>query len=135
MITNLITYLSDALGAIDGIRKAADYPPTTQTVDPLIIIYPGTTTATTNTPGEAKYLFNMVVELHITLRSLPRDVEKTVSYLEPILNVLMSDPTFGGLVDTYDTITADFTPMTYGGVDTIGFRFSINGLKYRTPIT
>ena len=76
-------------------------------------------------------LHNLVVELHVARKDLPRDIQKALVYSESIPNVILlkfKNGTFTA-IEMLDTITYEFLAMAWAGVDTIGFRFTINQVK------
>ncbi len=57
-----------------------------------------------------------------------------MEFAESIPNDLLADPTLGGNCETVTDMSYSFGAMAYGGVDTIGYRYSIT-YKDQSSIT
>lgn len=117
------------VGAISGIRSAPAYPPEELSVFPFAVAYSGGGTWEFGPAGDKKGLHNIIVELHVQRKDLARDVTAAMAYSDSIPNALMLDTTLGGNASTFGRITYVFGPLGYGGIDTIGFRFTIEAVK------
>lgn len=134
-LTDVIANIQDTLGVLTGIRGAPDAPPEQINVFPFIVVYPTGGEWIFGTAGEKKGLHDVVIELHVARKDLPRDVVTALGYAESIPNAIMKDPTFGGYASTFGSIDYDFGPLGWGGMETIGFKFTIRRLKMMSAIT
>lgn len=126
----------DIVGAVSGIRKAPDEPPEDMSVFPFAVAWPGETRHEYNVPGERKTLMNIVLELHVARKDLPRDYATLIPYADSIPNAIMDDQTLGGVVDTFWRIdVAELGILNWNTVQTIGYRFTLVDVKLRTAIT
>ncbi len=134
--------LQDAIAAvqvlvktISGIREAPAYPPEQLELFPYAVAYSGGGVWEFGPAGDKKGLHNIVVELHIQRKALARDVSAAMAYSDSIPNILMKNPTLSGTVNTFQSISYTFGPLGYGGIETIGFKFTISNVKMQTAIT
>lgn len=140
-LDEFIQALQDDLGAITGIRKAPDYPPENLNVFPFIVVYPGKGVWESDVPGNKRWLGSVIVELHIARVDLPRDVESALSYHESIPNALLKPVAtvdgdrFASTIATFGTIDEYFGALNWANTDTIGYRWTINGIKMQSTIT
>jgi len=110
-------------------------------VFPFIVTHPGTGEWSSDVPGNKIGLHTITVELHVARKDLPRDIQKAMAYSESIPNALLkavatvSGDKFDNTISTFDRITYTFGPLGWAGVDTIGFRFQIVGVKMQSNIT
>lgn len=132
-MAGVVAYIQATVGAVEGIRLAPAYPPEQANVYPFAVCYPGSG-SWTRMSGWKKAMHTVNLEIHWPRKDLYRDVERAVEYAETIPNDLLSDPTLGGNCETITDMSYSFGAMTYGGVDTIGWRYSIT-YKDETAIT
>lgn len=133
-IQTLMARIQAKLDAVPGIRSAPLYPPEQMLEGPFAVVYPGSGEAQFGTPGSKKELVTMVVEVMVVRKDLPRDIQKVTGFHDLVLNALMGDTTFGGLVDTYGRIDWTFGPLQWGDTDTVGYKFQIREIKVRSVI-
>jgi hypothetical protein len=129
-----ITQLQTTLGAITGIRAAPEYPLDKASVYPVLDAYAGPGQYTAGEPaGMMKFLGSIIVDLHISLKDLPRDVEKAMPYHDSIPNAILNDTTLSGTISTCGPVrTSGLIYMKYGEQDTIGIRFTIDNVKIQS---
>jgi hypothetical protein len=84
--------------------------------------------------GVMKGLHNIILELHVARKNLPKDVESAMQYSDSIPKAIMTYPTLSGTVSTIGRITYTFGGMQYGDQMTVGFRFTLEGVKLQTTI-
>ncbi len=124
-----INGIQDAVGALDGVRKAPDYPPEQLNQFPFAVCWAAEGTFEYSTPGVRKGLHVIELALHVARNGdLPREVALAMPYIETVPDALMADPTLGGTVATIvGPITYEFGPLGYGEKEqnTLGFLFRI----------
>ena len=132
-LAGAIVYLQTTVGAVDGIRAAPAYPPDSMSVYPFAVCYPGSGVWERMSDWK-KGLHTVNLEVHWARKDQYRDVEKAAAFAESIPNDILADPTLGGNCNTVTACSYSFGAMQYGGVDTIGYRYSIT-FKDETSIT
>lgn len=134
-IQDTIELITDKLRALDGVQAAPsvlnDRMPA---VGPFFLAWPGPATIDHGATGEALYLESVVVELHVMREpSLVTAYERAIPYAQTVPNAI-----FRALLDNviqFSGITSSgLVPMAWGEVQTIGFRWTVNGLKTRVTV-
>lgn len=140
-LQQVIDAIQDDLGALTGIREAPDEAPENMNVFPFVVVYPSSGEWRSDIPGNKIGLHTLTVELHVARKDLPRDIQKAMAYSESIPNTLLkavastSGDLFASTISTFDRITYTFGPLGWAGVDTLGFRFQVIGVKMQSAIT
>lgn len=121
-----IDRLQELVGAIDGIREAPDEPPENIAVFPFAVAYASGGRWESVSSGWAIAYHTITLELHVSRRDLPRDVQKAMAYSESVIVALYNDPTLDGTVELInEPIAYTFGPLGWGNTETLGFSFSI----------
>jgi len=122
------------LREISDLRKVPDEPPENSNQFPFVIVYPGLGDYKTGPPGLVTGLHNIRMELHVVRRDLPRDFEKVMNLIDEIPEKLYTTLKDGGFsnLETFGNIEYEFSPLSYGGVDTLGVIYIITGVKVQT---
>jgi hypothetical protein len=139
-LKNVITQVATYLAALSGIRAAPTAPPENiQGNYPFVITRPDTGTFTTMSAAFKRGEHSIVIELHVARKDLPRDVATAMPFCDSIPNLLMSqlfDDKWGGTIDTFRDISYRFVSWNWeGGLTTIGFEFTVRGIKIQGAIT
>lgn len=133
-------YVARLMAQVEGVQQSPDVPPEKASDFPFVAVYPGDGQASSYAMGALKKLLTyLVVEIHVTRRDLAADMTKVIPLLERALDKLMSDPTLGGNVQTIimtadQPITYTLAGMSYGGMDTIGWRVTLR-IKQETEVS
>jgi len=133
-LSAVIAQVATTLAGVSGIRKAPVNPEEQMNVFPFAVVYPLEGVSTFGTPGERLALDSIVIEVHVARKDLPRDVATSLPFADSVPAALMSDMTatqWAGTIDTYEAINWTFTALGWGGIETLGFRFTISGIKRR----
>jgi len=133
-LQNVIDNVQAACRKIKGIKGAPSYAPEQINLYPFVVAYPGEGEIEFGAVGEMKALHNVVVEVHVARKDLPTDLRRVSGFVDSIPAALMDDPTLGGSCDTFQTIRYRFSQLGWGGMDTIGYRFTVAGVKIRTNL-
>ena len=133
-LQDAIEKVQNLAGAVSGIRAAPDYLPESLNIFPFLVCYAGTGSFEYSPAGVMKGLHNIILELHVARHDLPRDTKSAMQYSDSIPKAIMADPTLGGTVSTIGRITYTFGGMQYGDQMTLGFRFTLEGVKLQTTI-
>lgn len=131
-LQDVINDIQDSIGAISGIKNAPDYPPENINEYPFVVAYMGTGTIDFDAPPSTKGLHSIIVELHVARKDLPNDISIASPFVDSIPAAIMADVTLGGTVQLFENITYEFAVMRWDAVDTIGFRFTVNGVSQRS---
>ena len=91
-VLGALQYMMDLVGAISGIRGAPDYPEEITNVYPFAIAYVGAGEWHCQA-GQKEFRGDLVLELHVSRKDLPRDAEKLMGYVESIPNAIENAPT------------------------------------------
>ena len=138
------TQLLDAIGeiideikTISGIRSAPDEPPESTDLFPFVVVYPDYGIYEYGMPiGYERALHNIAIELHVARKDLPRNYSTVMNLIDEIpmeLGKLLKASGFSNL-STWESIEYTFQAMSYGGVETLGVRYIINGVKIQVEL-
>jgi len=127
-----IINLQDTLRTITGMRDAPYEPPDNIQFYPFCVSYPSSATATIGAPaGQYRIVYEIVIEIHVARKDMPRDYTQTAQHLEAVMSKLLADPSLGGegtiVTEFGDTITAAWGVMQWGETqpETIGWQIRI----------
>lgn len=127
---------------VAAIKSAPAKPPEKPSEFPFAVIWPSRGRAVSETPDLYKDLAELILEIHVARKNLPTAIDSVYPLHEQVLAVLMSadNATLGGNVDTVRTNATDgggigyvFGGLDYGGVETIGFQYTIPIKQVRSP--
>lgn len=137
-LETVITQVQAYLAGVSGIRKAPSKPPDQINLFPFAVTYPFTGRWTMAPAGSKTGLHDLVIELHVARKDLPRDYALAIAFAESIPNELFlrlkDDSKWNGTIDTFGDVTYEFLPMTYGGVETLGWRFTVENVKIQSNV-
>jgi hypothetical protein len=133
-LQDAIARIQTLVAAVDGIRASPQYLPEAINIFPYSVCYAGNGSYDFGPSGVMKGLHNIILEIHVARKDLPRDTEKVMDYADSIPLAIMHDPTLGATVSTIGPITYTFGGMQYGDQLTLGFRFTISNVKLMTTI-
>lgn len=138
-LETVISEIAEDLQDIEGLRGAPSEPPEQINVFPFVVIYVRGGVWQIGAPGVIRGLHDIVVELHVARRDLPRDVRAAMSYAESVPQILLGalsakGDRFNGSISTFGRLSYTFGPMQWGGVDTVGFRWVLENVKTETAL-
>ena len=82
-----------------------------------------------------KGLHTIVIEIHVARKDLPRDYERAMTFAKSVPNAIFAAiPDTLTAIVTVNTINYTFGPMAYADVETLGFRFRLEGVKTEDAI-
>ena len=131
-IQDAIEWTQTQVAAISGIKRAPFYAPENINEYPFVVAYMGGGVIEFDVALATAGRHAIILEFHVARKDLPNDIQNAAPYVESIPAAIMTDPTMGGTVELFENITYEFAPMRWDAVDTIGFRFTINGIKIRS---
>lgn len=137
--TQVATYLS----TLSGIRAAPAKPPEKLDPLPMAVTYAREGVWEFGAAGVKRGLHVIVVDIHVARKDLPKDVDAAMNFSDSVPNLLMlknqNDRTasggWNGTISTFERITYFFGPMKWADLDTLGFRFRVEGVKVESAIT
>ena len=136
-LQQVIDDIQDATGALTGIRAAPDEPTDNAAAYPFVVAFAGTGRYELGS-SEMRGLHSVIVQLHVSHTNLPTDVATAMAYAKAIPNAIFSAFITDQLNETAQAIgdiSYTFGSMKYGEVDTLGFQFTVEGIKTRDAIS
>jgi hypothetical protein len=118
--------LQDKLLSLSGMKSAPDSPPEGAGAFPFAVTYERTGTLTLNSYGWSTDIVTLWCEIHVSRAILPRAVEQAMSFRDPLLKLIIADPTLGDTVSTVLELRRVFGRLEWGGIETVGYRFEID---------
>ena len=126
-LTTAVDNLTTLTASLTGIRQAPSAPPEQATAFPFAVVYPSSGTASGGPLGgifrDATH--GIVAEIHTARKYLPKDIAAIQGYYDLFITALQADPTLGGAVKLTTQLDYQFGGLGWGGVDTIGWRFTV----------
>lgn len=118
------------LANVTGVKGALDYPPDSLPEELVMLTYYGGGTSETQSSGMTKDLFDIISELHVFRKDLPRDMRLLMENLDDVRDALHTDPTLNATVSTfgYVEITPPM-PADYNGMQTLMMRYILKNVK------
>ena len=90
-ISGALARVQTLVGALSGIRKAPTEPPASMNAFPFSIAYIGPGEWTEYSNGGKQFLGDLMLELHVAFKDLPRNVAELMDYVESIPNAILGD--------------------------------------------
>lgn len=138
-LQDAIVKVQSYMATLPGVRQASSAPPDAIGAFPFITAYPASGSWLPGTPAGAKTgLHNIAVEVHVARKNLPSDYAAVVGFCETVPNILMKQlyaDQWGGTIQTFARVSYQFTALNYAGVDTLGFRFTIENVKMISAVS
>jgi hypothetical protein len=131
-----ISQIQAEVKGISGIREAPETPPDQINQFPFAICFARTGEYRIGPAGVMTGIHTIVLELHVARKDLTRDVPTAMKYAKSIPLAIIAALFEGTLtaIATLGTIRYEFGPLGWGGAETIGFRFYIDGVKTQDTI-
>lgn len=133
-LQDAINGLQAIVRGVTGIKGAPGYAPEKLGVSMMAVCYPGEGEISIRVTGEMQGLHELVLEIHAPRKNLPTDIEAMVNFGDSVPKAILADQSLGGNADTIGSIGYRFGAMTYNGEPTIGWRFTVKGVKLRTNL-
>ena len=133
-IQTAIEAVNDALeSGVPNIIKAYDYPVEQLFDERSVMTYYGGGEMETQSYEFYKGLHNIVCDFIVFRKDLSRDMQLLMTDIDLIYSALTSDPTYGGTISTFESVTCE-QPIAseWGGVPTLVLRFTITNAKILT---
>lgn len=133
-LTDAVKALAGIVRGVSGVRMAPNYPPDQASVFPFAVVMARAGTFAPGVAGESKALHDIVVQLHVARKDLPVDVQAAMGFSDSVPLAIMDEPTWSGTISMYQRISYEFGEMEYGGVQTVGWRWVVEGVKIRSNL-
>jgi len=127
--------LREAIAAIQahaitaGAREAPVDPPESNVGFPFAVCYPNSGLVKGLRVSARVDTVDLFLDVHLSRQNLPLNVQAALSFWEKFPDLIIEDNILGGTVENIDLMNAGmkfvFGNMSYAGIDTIGFRFTI----------
>jgi hypothetical protein len=114
---------------VSGITQVPVNPPDTVNTDTFVVTYPLNGVFDNGVVGTKKGLHNISVDLLRKRTDLARDIAAIKPFVDTIPIALLADPTLGATVQTFEAVRYELIMPDYGGVPTIGYKFTITNAK------
>lgn len=135
-ILQVVQAVQDQMLAVTGIKNAPDYVPENAGAYPLVITYPERGTVLAGSPaGVKRGLHNIVIEVHVKAADLGSALRVLMPLFDNITDKLCKDTTLGGVVSTFGGIEYTLGALGLGGVNTVGWRFTLLDVKVDNILT
>lgn len=131
-LQDAIVQIQALVSGISGIRGAPDEPPDQISHYPFAVCFPESGVYEAGVPaGCMQGLHDIVVELHVARKDLPRDYRKAIAYAKSIPNAILNALGTVNLdtVSTVGFIRYEFGVLNWGETPTMGFRFVLESVK------
>ena len=118
-LVEAVKYIQTQTITLTGVREAPDYPPGTLGSTPIFICVPSGGQYESLNRVTLKNRHEIALQLWVSRKDLPRDVEKLAPFIDTVSNMLWGDPTLGGNVMTivspitYSVGARDYGAQTY----------------------
>lgn len=129
--------IAAVIRAVAGIKQAPNYAPDQINHFPFALVYPRVGMFETAPIEVQTGLHTMVVEVHIEKQFLPSDIARVIGFIDSVplaLHTALRDGDFS-VVQTWERIRYEFGKLDWGGTETMGVRFYIEGVKVQATIT
>jgi hypothetical protein len=138
-LENAIKQVQTYIGSLKGIKGAPLEPPDAINNYPFSVCYPDTGTFEIAPTLSKKGLHAVVIELHVNKKGVGASLATAIPFCAAIPNLLFSkllnDNRWNGTIDTFRSVSYAYGQFTYGGVETVGFKFTVNDIKIIDAIT
>lgn len=132
-LDGVLSTIQTAVGSVSGVKYAPDDPPEQPQDFPFVVTYPMRYRGQVNTPEDFRMLYDIAVELHVARRNLPTAVQTLLGFPETIANAIFS--TLITNLYAHDHIEGGFGALRWGDIETLGFTWTIVGVKITTTMT
>jgi len=127
----------DEIQTISSIRSAPEDPPDKPALFPFVVTYPESGTYRQGPARVMTGLHNILIELHVARKDLPRDYATIMNLIDVIpyeLNLLLNDGGFS-TIQTWDNIEYVLGTLMWNGVETLGVRYTMTEVKIHKGLT
>lgn len=124
--------------ALPGVKAAPALAPDNITQYPFSVCHPVSGVWAIESYPLKRGLHKVALDLHVAFKDTPTDFKTLFPFVEAVPNLLfkklLDDNKWNGLIETFDSVDYAFVSLIYGGTQTHGIQFVINGVKMRSSI-
>jgi hypothetical protein len=134
-LQDVIEKIMEKIKVLEGMRGATDYPPGQMPMFPFAIAYAGAADWEVSPVGTGKALQEVIIEIHMDVTDQIRSIQKLMPYNDSVPMALLADVTLGGTCQTFARVRSEgIIKLGYAKIDTIGFKFHVEGIKILTGL-
>lgn len=134
-LQEVVEGVQDLMGAISGVRAAPDVAPDKLGVFPFVVTYPRRGEWRGDAFEDLTARHELAVELHVGRADLFTGAEIALGIGDVMAKDLLRFPMLGGAASNVERLQYEFGGMEWNGVPTVGFRFTLDGLRMRGMVT
>lgn len=136
-LRQVVEQIADAVRAVEGIRSVPNSPPDSASAFPFVVVYPANGVNLWNTAEDLRSLHDIKIDLHLARRDLAFDTKTAIDFAEAIPNAIAYAFKNGDMpaATTIGDFDYTFSNLSYAGVETIGFSWTLNAVKILSNLT
>lgn len=136
IIQDIVDQLQTEVRGVAGIRAAPNEPPDSLKAFPFAVCHARSGHYHYGTTDVVNGIHEIWLEVHVARVGLARDVKAVMDFGDTIPMAIFRAYDAGTLtaLETFQGISYEFGPMKWGDVLTLGFRFTIEGVKTQDGI-
>ena len=136
MLQNALSWLSTNLQTITGINIVQSIPDGNMANSIVwALVLPGDGTFSLDSYASARDLHNVRILLGTSQSDMKSAIIRLAGKPEAIADKIRSNPTMGGNVSTFESVTYQFIPGTWQDIPFLGYVLTINNVKLMRTLT
>jgi len=133
-LEDAIKAVQELVMEIPGINAAPEYPPESVNIFPFAAGFAGSGAWEFGVAGEKKGMHNIRLQVFVSRKNLPTDIEAVTPFGELVSSKLMNNLTLHGYASTFRRISYRFGPILWNDVDMVGWDFTVEDVKIRSDL-
>jgi len=133
-IQDAIAWIQGQAATVTGIQQAPTIPNDNAANTTWCIAYPESGEFSTVAADDGRDFHNVRIEILTYRNDLFQAMRRLSGLPEALAHKIMGDPTMGGTVSTYDTITYQFAASEWAGVPVVGYILTVTRIKLITSV-
>jgi hypothetical protein len=135
----VIDQVQDVIAQISGVRAAPHEPPDSIAVYPFAVAFVKSGTWKLGQPtGCMTGMHDIVIELHLERKDLARDVARAMAYAKSVPQAIgdawLVHVSLTAL-EAIGSLSYEFGPLSWNGIDTMGWRWTLRDVKTIDSLT
>lgn len=136
MLQDALNWLATNLQTITGINVVQSIPDGNMANSIVwALVLPGDGTFSLDSYAAARDLHNVRILLGTSQSDMRSAILRLVGKPEDISDKIRSNPTLGGTVSTFESVTYQFIPGTWQDIPFLGYVLTINNVKLMRTLT
>lgn len=129
-IQTIVDEIQNVIKGLEGMRHTPDDPPEQPSGYPFGVTQVGTGRFDSGSLGKilTDESHRVTAFILVNRQDLPRSVQESTPYADLFRAGLQTDPTLNGSVLIVQSVDYSYGPISWGGVDLVGYRFDIEVL-------